>query len=55
MIMKKIAENMVYVMFGLFVMWVFLSWLSVITYTDKFYSAYNFFTILERLYQYLYL
>ena len=47
--MEKIVGNIACVASGVFVLWVFLSWLSLIT--INVYTLYNFFTLLCLLYQ----
>ena len=47
--MKKVTGSIICAASGVFSLWVFLSWLSIIT-VDA-YSQYNFFTILISLYQ----
>ena len=47
--MKKIAGNVICAVSGVFLLWIFLSWLAVIT-VDA-YSQCNFFTILLSVYR----
>lgn len=47
--MKKIAGSVICAVSGVFLLWIFLSWLAVIT-VDA-YSQYNFFTILLSVYR----
>ena len=49
--MEKIVGNIACVASGVFVLWVFLSWLSLIT--INVYPQYNFFTMLCLLYRVL--
>ena len=47
--MEKIVGNIACIASGVFALWVFLSWLSLIT--INVYPQYNFFTMLCLLYQ----
>lgn len=48
---KKIVENMVYLLLFVFILWVFLSWGAIVLRMD---NSYNFFNILEYTYFYFF-